>query len=47
MKFKYLSLAILACGMLSSCSDDFLQDKKNYDSVNEDAYNHYLSLIHI
>lgn len=41
MKFKYLSLALLACGMLSSCSDDFLQDKKNYDSVNEEAYNHY------
>lgn len=41
MKFRYLSLALLACGMLSSCSDDFLQDKKNYDSVNEDAYNHY------
>lgn len=41
MKLKYISLALLATAMMTSCSDDFLQDKKNYDSVNEDAYNHY------
>lgn len=41
MKFKYITLALLASVAMTSCNDDFLEDKKNYDSVNEDAYNHY------
>ncbi len=41
MKFKYITLAVLASMAMASCSDDFLEDKKNYDSVNEEAYNHY------
>lgn len=41
MKFKYITLTLLASLAMASCSDDFLEDKKNYDSVNEEAYNHY------
>lgn len=41
MNIKSLTLALLASATLASCSDDFLQDKKDYNSVNEDAYNYY------
>lgn len=42
MKIKNLSFALIAsAALLSSCSDDFLQDKKSYDKVNEDSYNYY------
>lgn len=41
MKIKSLTLALLASAAFVSCSDDFLQDKKSYDNVNEDAYNYY------
>lgn len=41
MKIKFLSIACMASLLLSSCSDSFLEDKKNYDNVNEDAYNYY------
>lgn len=37
-----LGIAFLATTMLSSCSDEFLQDKKNYDYANPDnTYNTY------
>lgn len=36
------SVALMAAVMLSSCSDEFLQDKKNYDYANPDnTYNNY------
>lgn len=35
------SLALIAAVAFSSCSDQFLQDKKNYDNTNEDAYNYF------
>ncbi len=41
MKIKNLSLVLLASASLVACSDDFLQDKKSFDNVNEDAYNYY------
>ena len=39
---KYLSFGLLSLFSLSACSDQFLQDKKNYDNANSDIYN-YLS----
>ncbi|WP_297061163.1 RagB/SusD family nutrient uptake outer membrane protein [uncultured Duncaniella sp.] len=41
MKFKYLSLAVLSAAALSSCSDEFLQEKKNYEQTDVNAYNSY------
>lgn len=44
MKSKNLnifSVALMAAVAFSSCSDQFLQDKKNYDNTNEDAYNYF------
>ena len=45
MKKKYiliLSVALMATSLLESCSDEFLQDKKNYDYASpQDAYNNY------
>lgn len=41
MNFKILTLSVLTSVAFASCSDDFLQDKKSYDKVNEDAYNYY------
>lgn len=38
---RFLSIALIAAGVFSSCSDQFLQDKKNYDSASEDSYNYY------
>lgn len=38
---KQWSLALLATAALASCSDQFLQDKKNYDSASADSYNYY------
>ena len=35
------SIAFAAAMAFSSCSDQFLQDKKNYDNTNEDAYNYF------
>ncbi|MBR5715301.1 MAG: RagB/SusD family nutrient uptake outer membrane protein [Bacteroidales bacterium] len=35
------SLLALSAVALSSCSDSFLQEKKNYDNVNVDIYNYY------
>ena len=31
----------MACLALSSCSDDFLKDMKNYESTTPEAYNYY------
>ncbi len=41
MKFKTYSIAAMACLALSSCSDDFLKDMKNYESTTPEAYNYY------
>jgi len=38
---KYFSLGIVGALALSSCSDDFLQEKKNYDNANSSIYNYY------
>jgi len=42
MKSKYLSLVLLSAAALSSCSDDFLQEKKNYEQTDVNAYNSYV-----
>jgi type II secretory pathway pseudopilin PulG len=39
-KSKYLLLALGSMMTLASCSDEFLQEKKNYDNVNADIYNY-------
>lgn len=36
-----LSAAILTATITTSCSDQFMQDKKNYDSTTADAYNYW------
>ena len=33
------SVALMAIGAFTSCSDEFLQDKKNYDYVDASTYN--------
>ena len=38
---QYISCAVLAAGFLASCSDSFLEEKRNYDNVNADIYNYY------
>lgn len=38
---KFLGFGLLATLSLASCSDDFLEDKKNYDNANTDIYNYY------
>lgn len=38
---KLFSLGLVSALALSSCSDSFLDDKKNYDNVNKDVYNYY------
>lgn len=38
---SYAALALAAGVGLSSCSDEFLQDKKNYDNANVEIYNYY------
>jgi hypothetical protein len=37
---KYFSLGLMSAFALSACSDQFLQDKKNYDNVTADVYNY-------
>lgn len=37
---KLFTLALTASAALTACSDQFLQDKKNYDQVSEDVYNY-------
>lgn len=38
---KLVSTALMAALALASCSDEFLQEKKNYDNVNEGIYDYY------
>lgn len=38
---KYISLAAAVVLGLASCSDSFLEDKKNYDNASQDLYNSY------
>ena len=38
---KYFSLGIASMLAFSACSDQFLQDKKNYDQVGAEVYNDY------
>ena len=37
---KYFSFGLVSVLALSACSDQFLQDKKNYDNVTADMYNY-------
>ena len=41
MKIQTICLTLLASAALSSCSDSFLEEKKSYDNVNEDAFNYF------
>lgn len=38
---KYISLGLLTVLGVTSCSDTFLEEKRNYDNVNKDVYNYY------
>ena len=38
---KYISLGLVAVLGLASCSDEFLEEKKNYDNVNAGIYDYY------
>ena len=38
---KLLGFGLLTALSLASCSDQFLEDKKNYDNANTDIYNYY------
>lgn len=40
-KIKLISFGLLSALALSSCSDSFLEEKKNYDNVTSDIYNYY------
>lgn len=40
-KIKLLSFAFVATMAFTSCSDTFLQEKRNYDSTNVEVYNYY------
>ena len=37
---KYFSLGLVSTFAISACSDQFLEDKKNYDNVTADVYNY-------
>ena len=42
--YKYVGAGLFCCGIglaFTSCSDQFLEDKKNYGQVSEDIYNYY------
>jgi len=38
---KYISFGLASVMALSACSDQFLQDKRNYDNVTEEVYNYF------
>ena len=38
---KYISLGLLSTMALASCSDKFLEEKKNYGQVSEEIYEYY------
>lgn len=37
---KYIGCGLISAFVFSSCSDSFLDEKKNYDNVNSDIYNY-------
>ena len=37
---RYITLGLVGVLALGSCSDQFLEDKKNYDNVSKDVYNY-------
>jgi hypothetical protein len=37
---RYITLGLVGMLALGSCSDQFLEDKKNYDNVSKDVYNY-------
>lgn len=39
---KYMGYALLAAIATTSCSDDFLREKKNYDNVSVDIYDNFV-----
>ena len=39
--FKYLSIALASSVVLASCSQDFLEEKRNYDQVQSEIYDVY------
>lgn len=41
MKIKSYIIAAAACVAVSSCSDDFMKDMKNYESTTPECYNYY------
>ncbi|MGN0221927.1 MAG: RagB/SusD family nutrient uptake outer membrane protein [Prevotella sp.] len=41
INIRLLSIGLIGTLGLSSCSDSFLEDKKNYDNANKDIYNYY------
>lgn len=41
INIRLLSIGLIGALGLSSCSDTFLEDKKNYDNANKDIYNYY------
>jgi len=38
---KYITFGLVAVLGLASCSDEFLEEKKNYDNVGTEVYNYY------
>ena len=38
---KFFSIGLTAALAFTSCSDKFLEDKKNYDNAQSDIYNFY------
>ena len=38
---KYISLGLLSCLFFASCSEEFMDEKKNFDNVNVDIYNYF------
>ena len=42
-----ISIAFLAAMSFISCSDQFMQDKQNYDSTTTDAYNYWVGRWHV
>ena len=41
MTIKYIGLGLLSAVVFTSCSDQFLEDKKNYGQVSEEIYQYY------
>ena len=39
---KYFSFLLLGTAVLASCSDEFLEEKQNYDAAGQDVYNYYV-----